>query len=330
MSINALETIGGEEEGWRRLNIATAIGSAPPPRRYIVGHLPEEPGTFGMLIGSDGSRKSWLALQIAVAVAGGRSVAGGLWPEADPGRVVYFSSEDSANELWRRLHAIGRLEGMEWVAGLEKNLDVIPLSAGTKGLTLACPSVGGNRFIEDPSVEGLIAFCADARLIIIDPLADAVEASENDDVAASVTVSALRRISRETGAGVLVVHHQTKTAMAGGDNGNQTARGSSKIPAAARWSVTLQPLADKEAAKRGIPDHERWTVVHEGKASYWAREPDAALYHWPEMVDDQGKTTDGVPLARELPSKGSNQSKPRRAASALQLAIGGEHDGEKW
>ena len=307
---------------WHRIHIDTAIRTPPPPRTYIVGHLPEESGIYGMVIGPDGSRKSWLALHIAVAVAGGRPVAGSLWPARPAGRVVYLTSEDSAQELWRRLHAIGHLDGYEWVGDLDDHLDIIPLSAGAQGLTLVCPDgTNSRRFMEHPSVAALIAFCRGSRLVLIDPLADMVEASENDDQAASLTVRTLRRISRETGAGVLIVHHQNKSAMAGGDSGNQTARGSSKIPAGARWSVTLQPLSPGEAEEKGIADRERWTIVREGKASYAMRESDGALYHWPEILDPQGMVTGGVPLARTLPDKGSSGA-PIRTPRGLANLVG--------
>lgn len=103
-----------------RVNIAEAVDTAPSPQKYIVGHLPDEPGAYGLVIGPDGSRKSWLALHIALSVACGKPVAQGidgscLWPAPTPGRVIYLSSEDSQNVLARRVWSLAQIPGMEWV-----------------------------------------------------------------------------------------------------------------------------------------------------------------------------------------------------------------------
>ncbi len=289
---------------WHRVNVSVAVKCEPPPRKFIVAHLPAEKGIYGLLIGPDGARKSWLAMHIAAAVAGGKPVAGGLWPAPASGRVVFVTAEDSANEIWRRIHALSRLHGNEWVADIDDRMDIIPLPAGTDGLTLVqADPTNPRRFVEHPNVGALIDYCRDTRLIIIDPLADMVDASENDDHAASCVVKTLRRISRETGAGVIVIHHQNKAAILGGDGNNQTARGSSKIPAGARWSVTMQPLTEREAQAREIMDRERWTVVSEGKASYTQRDATRALYHYPEVTNYRGQIEGGVPLAIDLPAR---------------------------
>ena len=298
--------ISAKSLDWHRVDIRVAVTETPPPRSYIVGHLPERRGIYGMLIGPDGSRKSWLALHIAIAVAAGREVAGGLWPAPERGRVVFFTGEDVAQEMWHRIHSVAQNEDdATWLADCDENLDIIPLADGADGLTLICPSDEKAGFAQHPDVAALIEYCKGARLIIIDPLADMVDASENDDVAARLLVQTLRSISRETGAGVLVAHHQNKAAMGAGEKHNQTSRGSSKIPAGARWSVTLQPLSDKEAKDREIFDQHFWTKVHEGKSSYSARtcSDNIALYHYPETTDATGKTVGGVPLARLLPVK---------------------------
>ena len=41
-----------------RLDISKATMNKPPSQKYIVGHLPDEPGNYGLIIGPDGMRKS--------------------------------------------------------------------------------------------------------------------------------------------------------------------------------------------------------------------------------------------------------------------------------
>lgn len=83
-----------DERGFNPLDIRMCVSNPPPPQEYVVGHLPDEPGIFGMLIGPDGARKSWLALHIALAVAVGRPVAQApngkaLWPAPKSGKTLY-------------------------------------------------------------------------------------------------------------------------------------------------------------------------------------------------------------------------------------------------
>jgi hypothetical protein len=304
MELNILEPVGARlGNDWKRLSRSGARAK-PPVQKYIVGHLPDDAGTFGLIIGSDGSRKSWLGVEIAVAVATGTQVAGGLWPAPERGRVVYFTVEDSATEMWRRLHLIGNLPGNDAVFEEDGMLDVVPLNAGEDGIRLDDLRRFLNREVDGPrldSVEQVIEFCTGARLIIFDPLADMMGGSENDDIAAKILVDALREIGRKTGAGILVVHHQSKSAMMSGEKGNQTARGSSKVPAAARWSVTLQVLSETVAGEYGICDRERWTTVTESKSSYTMLDTSGScLYHWPVRDSENGEQIDGVPLMREL------------------------------
>lgn len=314
------QKISAKSVDWRRVDIRVAATQTPPPRTYIVGHLPEQRGIYGMLIGPDGSRKSWMALHLAIAVASGRPVAGGLWPAPARGRVVFFTGEDVSREIWNRVYSIAQNEDdPTWLAECDKNLDIIPLADGADGLTLICPSDEKAGYAQHPNVAALIEYCKGARLIIIDPLSDMIDASENDDVAARLLVQVLRSISRETGAGVIVVHHQNKAAMLDGGKSNQTARGSSKVPCGARWSVTLQPLSDKEAKERDVFDQEFWTKIYEGKTSYRppVRGGELALYHYPQTTDPHGKTVGGVPLARILPVKEETEAKPRRGLANI-------------
>ncbi|MHB1733003.1 MAG: AAA family ATPase [Ferrimicrobium acidiphilum] len=267
----------------------------PPLQKHIVGDLPDVPGPFGMIIGSIGSRKSWLALQIAVAVATGTPVAGGLWPAPQQGRAVYFSSQDSANALWRRLHHIGHLPGNEAIFEDGDQLDIIPLIAGEDGACLD----DRRRFYprsDDKaldSVDQVIAFCAGARLIIFDSLADMVSASDNDDVKAQELVQVVREIGHKTGAGIILVHHQ-------GFFSTPIPKGIKRLMQASSWTVALEIMSGRTAKTFGVSDPLRWTTVHEVKASHMTLGRPRHLYHWPEFNNRQGEVTGGVPLFRDL------------------------------
>lgn len=324
--ISITKSLGAKGRDWQKLDIRRAATETPPPREFIFASMPARKGMYSMMIGPDGSRKSWLALQVACGIATGTQIAGGLWPAPKKGRVVYFTSEDGADELWQRVHAISRGESAQFIDDLDANLDVVPLSEGKDGLILVCQTKEGG-YGQHESVGTVIDVSRGSRLIMIDPLADALDAPESDDLAARVLVQTLRGISRETGAGVIVVHHQNKAAMLNGEKSNQSARGSSKIPSGGRWSLTVQPIGEKEAKEREMHDAPFWTRVHDGKTSYAAPKcgsGEIGLYHYPETTGPDGKIVGGVPLARLLPvaekDEASGTKKPSRKTRAYQDA----------
>ena len=290
-----------------RIEIARAIENPPPRQKFIVGHLPEEPGVFGLLIGPDGSRKSWLALHFAISVAGGRPVAKGpdgsyLWEAPERGRVVYLASEDSANVLARRIFSLSKLPGYEWVKDLDEYLDIIPTYSS---LTLLSLDKDGKP-AKTQEYQSFLEYAKGARLIIIDPLADFLDISESDDRAARGVVQILREMSRATGAGVLGVHHQNKIGMLSGETNHQSGRGSSRFGAGCRWAVVLQPMSEKNCPGIDkIEDPRDWTRIYESKASY-AEEIAGEL--WIKMIDikKDGKVISSAPAAAVLPTEEEN------------------------
>ncbi|EQD41165.1 DNA helicase, partial [mine drainage metagenome] len=152
----------------------------PAKQSFIVGHLPDEPGSYGLIIGPDGVRKSWLALYIAIAVAGGQPVAEGptgynLWSAPSQGRVVYITSEDSAAVMHRRVWNIAQMLGYEFVESLDEYLDILPTYSG---LTLLSTEKDGS-IAQTSEFKELVEYARGSRLIIIDPLADVFDLDEN-------------------------------------------------------------------------------------------------------------------------------------------------------
>ena len=287
-----------------RVNIAQATSTQPPPQKYVVGHLPDEPGAYGLIIGPDGSRKSWLALHIALAVSCGKPVARGvdgscLWSAPEPGRVVYLSSEDSRNVLHRRTWSLAQLPGYGWVESAEENLD---LFATYSGLTLLTMDPDG-KSVPTPEYADLVEYATGSRLIILDPLSDLFDIAESDDRAARGAVQILRDLSLKTGAGVLGIHHQNKVGMMNGERHHQSGRGSSRFGAGCRWAVVLQPMPPEEAAAHGIEKYKDWTGIYEGKASY-CDEAAGDLWFRRHVIDDgEGKILASGPASALIPEE---------------------------
>jgi hypothetical protein len=77
------------------------------PLRFVVPRLIPEGTT--LLAGAPKVGKSWLALQVGLAVAGGGDVLG--HPVTDPGKVLYLALEDGERRLADRIGSLGGLRG---------------------------------------------------------------------------------------------------------------------------------------------------------------------------------------------------------------------------
>src|SRR5262249_39265723 len=83
-----------------------------PPLRFVVpGLVPEG---LALLAGKPKAKKSWLALDVAIAATANRFTLGGIKP--DPGDVLYLALEDSMRRVQRRMTKL--LGVTKWPAGL--------------------------------------------------------------------------------------------------------------------------------------------------------------------------------------------------------------------
>ena len=305
-----------------RVNIAKATTEVPSPQKYIIGHLPDEPGVYGLILGSDGSRKSWLALHIAIAVAGGTPVAQSLlgdrlWDVPEPGRVVYITSEDSQAVLSRRLYQLAQQSSNSGLKSLGERLDLIPTASG---LSLLTTDPDGS-LIKTQEFDELVTYCTGARLIILDPLANMFDAAESDDRAARAEVQLLRELSHKTGAGVIGIHHLNKAGMLNGSANHQSSRGSSRIGAGCRWALVLRPLdmvlKPEEIEKRRLIQAE-WTQVLEAKASYAEKKFEDQYLRSVPVVENNGMSRYSAPVAAVLPTEGQS-SPPKSTRNSLPM-----------
>lgn len=220
----------------------------PAPIDFILPGMVA--GTVGVLVGAGGVGKSFLALEMAVQIAGGADLLG-LGP-LPTGRVAYLAGEDQPLIIEHRLAALLHHLSSAEKAQIDEYLDIYAVRAGQVDL-------GRDR-------AGIAKFVADCRLVVIDTLRRFHSEAEGDDAAMTRILAAAEQIA-ETGCAVLIIHHANKySAWTGQQDQAGAARGSTVITYNARWQGYVYGMTETEADTYCVPGTDRGRYVQFGVA----------------------------------------------------------------
>jgi hypothetical protein len=167
----------------------------------------------GIVGGEPKCCKSFLALDLAVAVASGTACLR-RFSVPQPGRVLLYAAEDA-------LHVVrSRLEGICAAAGIElRDLNVHVITAPTLRLDLTA-----DRSRLEQTVAEL-----HPRLLVLDPFVRLHRIDENASGEVAPLLAYLRELQRRYSLAVLLVHHAKKSG--GRMRAGQALRGSSEFHA---------------------------------------------------------------------------------------------------
>lgn len=230
------------------LDLNWALHSVLPPLDFVLPGLLL--GGLGLLVAPGGTGKSYLALDMAISMAIGRSIAGGLFPATQPGKVVYLAGEENDRLLAERLR--GMLDMTERARPELQNLVLLPMS----GENCLLISKG-----QPTDLQGeLEKLSQGTRLIIVDPIRRLHDGEENDSATMTQLVITLETLAKKTGAAVIGIHHANRASV--GDTSSQNAsRGSSALVDGARWQINLSKLDEKTATTHGVSEVERQQYI---------------------------------------------------------------------
>jgi len=218
---------------------ASRLAAQPGEARWLVRDLWCE-GAVGIVGGEPKCCKSFLALDLAVAVASGRPALR-RFSVPTPGRVLLFPAEDAQHIVRSRLEGICQASGCELEA-----LDVQVITAEALRLDLERDRERLARTVETLR----------PRLLILDPFVRLHRIDENASGEVAPLLAYLRELQRRHTLAVLVVHHAKKSS--GNVRAGQALRGSSEFHA---WGDSNLYL------RRSIGGHLTLTVEHRAAAS---------------------------------------------------------------
>jgi hypothetical protein len=224
-----------------------------PAVSYVIPDLIPEGLTI--LAGRPKIGKSWAALELAIGVAAGKPVFGGI--EVEQGDVLYCALEDNQRRLKRRIAKLLFSLGGEW----------------PKRLTLATQW----RRLDQGGVEDIKSWCSSVsnpRLTILDTLAGVRPPRANIDSIYDGDYKALRYIHRFTndnGIGSVALHHTRKMEA---DDPLDTISGSlglagaadtclvlARTPAGTTLYVRGRDVEEKEHAISFSSETCRWSIL---------------------------------------------------------------------
>lgn len=191
---------------------ARDLPTRPSERRWLVEHLWGEEAV-GVLGGEPKCFKSFLSLDVAVAVASGKPCLR-RFAVNHPGPVVLYAGEDALWEVRRRLEGIARAVGVRFEA-----LDIHVITVPVVRLDLAR---------DREALEATIAALS-PRLLVLDPFIRMHRVDENAVSEVAPLLAYLRELQRKYRTSVLLVHHSRKGASHMREG--QALRGSSELHA---------------------------------------------------------------------------------------------------
>jgi AAA domain len=194
------------------------------PRWLIEGLWTDQ--AVGIVGGEPKSGKSFLALELAVAVASGAPCLRRFRP-AQTGRVLLFAAEDAVLLVRRRLEGIAHAAGVAFAP-----LDIYVIT--TPSLRL---DVAEDRHRLQATVAALRP-----TLLVLDPFVRLHRIDENAAAEVAPLLAYLRQLQREFATAVALVHHARKGAAH--LRAGQALRGSSELHAWGDSNLYLRRRGD--------------------------------------------------------------------------------------
>ena len=247
-------------------SVAHFLKKPPPDRIYLLQNcLPY--GKVGAIIGPGGTSKSTFAIQLGLSVATGTDLCDGAWTIGESGQVIGLFAEEDEDELHRRVFRCSEHLSAEHKELAVKNFHVKSMVAVNNLIT---EKTASNEVKLTPYFDQLQATVQqfdNLKLIITDPASRFRGGDENTASDATRYVEALEKVSRTTGATVIIIHHANK-ASANGEASANDSRGSSALSDGLRWVMKVSTMTEKEHNPKYMLNRGNYMKVNVVKNNY--------------------------------------------------------------
>lgn len=202
-------TTAAEDRPLRVLRVAEVPPEPTGQSAWLVENLWSRQAV-GVLGGQPKTAKTFLALEIALAVASGTPCLG-RFPVPEPGPVLFFAAEDAPRQIHARLRGLAQARGVDF--------DTLPVFLIlTQQLRLDLD--------RDLARLTQVVDTLRPRLLILDPFIRVHRLDENSAREISALLADLRALQRRFELAVLLVHHTRKN---NGQVSGQELRGSGDL-----------------------------------------------------------------------------------------------------
>jgi hypothetical protein len=233
-----------------------------PPIQYLVNELLPE-GVLALIHSEPRVRKSWMGAELAICGTAGRPLFGlTRFAVNTPFPVLYNSQEDSARPIRnrvKRLLAGYKLDVPQKLAfSIHKNID-LEQEAWQK------------RLLRDIERHGF-------KVVIFDPIRRFAESVDKGPSEVRKITAFLRKICTETGASVVIIHHDVKPNSQGPDSRRRSHKASGgDWFAACECPIALEPAGENTSLV--IPEDFKFSTdpspftfrIEEDPERTWAR-----------------------------------------------------------
>jgi hypothetical protein len=240
----AAPTASGPPQRRRSVQVS-ALPAVPPKRQWLHG-TDALRGAVTLFVAPGGRGKSTWLIGLALACASGRKLFG-AHVFGGPLRVLVLSAEDPTAEVARRVRAAMHHHGLtdQDVAGLHI------IGANDWGLSLL-RAVGNTPALDQRGWDALNAELDNINpdILILDPLLSLLGGVDgNNNSAAAVLMAGLVKLAAERHMAVIVAHH---TAKGRDPTSAESAMGAASFVNFSRIGLSVEPLAEKNAARIGV------------------------------------------------------------------------------
>lgn len=227
---------GKSRDPWLPFFIADALQERPPVQYIAAGLFPLP--SLSIVYGAPGCLKSFILADLAISASMGE-----LWlPPApwQPGSTGFQTAQ--APVMWLDFDN-GELKTHERIGALARARST-PLDAPLYYYSMPNPWLNANS-LDSVGMLALRAKAHSARLIVIDNLGTVSGGVDENSAAMIAVMSNLRMLTEETGAAVIIIHHQRKSNGIGGRAGDSL-RGHSSIEASIDLALQVEREQDSD------------------------------------------------------------------------------------